>query len=103
MFFEIFSNFREKRSYMNQESQKINFLIFELKFSMVGPYYVYNKVLPPFFYFSRSYGLGLVHLARFSNSSYQLKFGTFIPYNLYIQYLFHFRDNMAPIDPFPRR
>ena len=42
-----------------------DFRCFELKFSTVGPYYVYNKVLTPFFYFSRSYGLGLVHSARF--------------------------------------
>ena len=89
MFFEIFSSFREKRSYLNQESQKIFFFDFrgiELKFSTVGPYYVYNKVFTVhrFSTFRSHMASGSFTSLDFQIQGIELKFGTFIPYYLYI-------------------
>ena len=70
---------------------------------MVGPYYVYNKVFTPFSTFRDHMASGSFTWLDFQIQAIELKFGTFIPYYLYIRYVFHFRDKMVPIDPFPRR
>ena len=86
--------------------KKIDFLIFEvLSWNLVQwvPIMYITKCLHRFSTFRYHKASGSFTSLDFQIQGIQLKFGTFIPYYLYIRYVFHFRDKMVPIDPFPRR
>ena len=86
--------------------KKIFFLIFEvLSWNLVQwvPIMYITKCLHRFSTFRYHMASGSFTSLDFQIQGIQLKFGTFIPYYLYIRYVFHFRDKMVPIDPFPRR